>query len=151
MAMRTPLRKHIGALREPSFSLGFPRFSRIRSCGEPGSAKRTRAPAGPDRICYEAGFANSVGVTKVWRIFGKPSPGPGRLHVARFGNLLEYIGFINVSQHFVRRPAALPYGLLFAMKCLSNLSSRHASRICLCGEVQSVESSWRASRAASSP
>ena len=58
-------------------------------------------------------------------VFGELLPGPGRLHVARFGDPLESIGFIKVSQHFVGRPAALPLGLHFAVKCLSNPSSCH--------------------------
>ena len=58
-------------------------------------------------------------------IFGNLLPGPGRLHVARFGDPLEFIGFIKVPQHFVGRPAALPFGLLFAVKCLGSRTSCH--------------------------
>ena len=67
-------------------------------------------------------------------VFGKRCPGPGRLHVARFGDLWEYISFSKLFQHFVGRPAALPFGLLFAVKCLPNPSSYHVLKICSYGD-----------------
>ena len=49
--------------------LHIPMLFRMRSCGEPGSDKRTRDPAGPDRICCVAGIVRKYWFPNVFNVF----------------------------------------------------------------------------------